>query len=67
MKTARLRRYLIAESARKSGYAVSGNHLFTLPDFRAIGRGAYRRSVSENREAHSARMQRAAQLLSRTY
>jgi hypothetical protein len=65
--TARLIRRIIALSVNPLGYVIDGNHIFTLADAGQIIAGNWRASVIEKPARHPAKIQRAAELLARTY
>ena len=67
MKTRFIIRSILWQSAVSLGYIISGNHLFTLADYKAIEKGTFRASVLESPSRHSLRVQRIANLLSLTY
>lgn len=59
-------RRILARSAARLGYVVDGNHVFTAKDYEAIGRGAWRASVSES-AGHPTKVVKIAHLLANTY
>ena len=67
MKFSRLIRSILRHSAQSIGYVVSGNHVFTRDDYKAIDAGAFRASVADRPWLHSDKAQRIAQLLLATY
>ena len=60
-------RAILRRVASRAGYAVDGNHLFSVPDFNRVLRGRFCASVIERPDLHPARMVSAALLLSLTY
>ncbi len=63
----RLIRSRLSAIARRMGYVVSGNHVFTARDFAAIESGSYRPSVIEQPASHPKAISRLANLVSSTY